>query len=75
VVIERGGRHTITKLRASDLSDLQVISTGVNPIGITYDATTGDIWVAIDTGRSWFSLTGRIVDVSRHCPDKPVAVT
>jgi YVTN family beta-propeller protein len=43
--------NTITKLRASDLSVLQTTSTGVNPIGITYDATTGDVWVAVYTGQ------------------------
>jgi YVTN family beta-propeller protein len=43
--------NTITKLRASDLSVLQTIATGVNPIGITYDATTGDVWVAVYTGQ------------------------
>ena len=43
--------NTITKLRASDLSVIQTISTGVNPIGITYDATTGNVWVAVYTGQ------------------------
>ena len=43
--------NTVTKLRASDLSALQTVSTGVNPIGITYDATTGNVWVAIYTGQ------------------------
>jgi YVTN family beta-propeller protein len=43
--------NTITKLRASDLSVLQTISTGVNPIGITYDATTGNVLVAVYTGQ------------------------
>jgi YVTN family beta-propeller protein len=42
---------TISKLRASDLSVLQTIPTGVHPIGITYDATTGDLWVAVYTGQ------------------------
>ena len=41
---------TMTKLRASDLAVLQTVSTGVNPVGITYDATTGDVWVAVYTG-------------------------
>jgi YVTN family beta-propeller protein len=41
---------TVTKLRASDMAVLQTISTGVHPIGITYDATTGDVWVAVYTG-------------------------
>ena len=42
--------NTVSKLRASDLTVLQSISTGVNPIGITYDAKTGSIWVAVYTG-------------------------
>ena len=41
---------SVTKLRASDLTSLQTVSTGVHPIGITYDATTGNVWVAIYTG-------------------------
>lgn len=43
--------NTISKLRASDLSVLQTIPTGVHPIGITYDAKTGDVWVAVYTGQ------------------------
>lgn len=42
---------TVTKLRTSDMAILQTISTGVNPVGITYDATTGDVWVAVYTGQ------------------------
>ena len=42
---------TISKLRASDMALLQTIPTGVHPIGITYDASTGNIWVAIYTGQ------------------------
>jgi len=41
---------TVTTLRASDLAILQTVSTGVYPIGITYDAVTGDVWVAIYSG-------------------------
>ncbi|HLJ07330.1 MAG TPA: peptidoglycan-binding protein, partial [Acidimicrobiia bacterium] len=41
---------TMTKIRTSDMSILQTVSTGVNPIGVTYDATTGDVWVAVYTG-------------------------
>lgn len=41
---------TITKLRTSDMSVLQTVPTGVHPIGITYDASTGDVWVAVYTG-------------------------
>ena len=42
---------TVTKLRASNLQLLQNFSTGVHPIGITYDATTGDVWVAVYSGQ------------------------
>jgi YVTN family beta-propeller protein len=42
---------TITKLAASDLHVLQTFPTGVHPIGITYDATTGDVWVAVYSGQ------------------------
>lgn len=41
---------TMTKIRTSDMAILQTVSTGVNPIGVTYDATTGDVWVAVYTG-------------------------
>lgn len=43
--------NTITKLRASDLAVLQTMPTGVNPVGITYDPSTGDVWVAVYTGQ------------------------
>ena len=42
---------TISKLRASDMALLQTIPTGVHPIGITYDAATGNVWVAVYTGQ------------------------
>jgi YVTN family beta-propeller protein len=42
---------TVTMLRASDLAVLQTVPTGVHPIGITYDATTGDVWVAVYSGQ------------------------
>jgi YVTN family beta-propeller protein len=42
---------TVTKLRTSDMSILQTVSTGVHPVGITYDAITGDVWVAVYTGQ------------------------
>ncbi len=41
---------TVTMLRASDLGLLQTIPTGVYPVGITYDAVTGDVWVAVYSG-------------------------
>ncbi len=42
---------TVTKLRASNLQILQTFPTGVHPVGITYDATTGDVWVAVYSGQ------------------------
>ena len=42
---------TVTMLRAADLGILQTVPTGVRPIGITYDAMTGDVWVAVYTGQ------------------------
>jgi YVTN family beta-propeller protein len=42
---------TVTKLRASDLHVVQTLGTGVHPIGITYDATTGNVWVAVYSGQ------------------------
>ena len=42
---------TVTKLRASDLDVLQTFGTGVHPIGITYDAATGNVWVAVYSGQ------------------------
>jgi len=41
---------TVTKLRASDLAVLQTIPTADHPIGVTYDAVTGDVWVACYVG-------------------------
>jgi DNA-binding beta-propeller fold protein YncE len=43
--------NTITKLRASDLALLQTVPTGVNPVGISYDPATGNVWVAVYTGQ------------------------
>jgi YVTN family beta-propeller protein len=43
--------NTVTKLRASDLGVLQTVNTGVHPIGISYDAATGDVWVAVYSGQ------------------------
>ena len=42
--------NTVTELNASTLKVLQVVPTGTNPVGITYDATTGRVWVAVYTG-------------------------
>ena len=38
-------------MRADDLAVLQTISTGKNPIGISDDPVTGNVWVAIYTGQ------------------------
>jgi YVTN family beta-propeller protein len=43
--------NAITKLRTSDLQVLQNVGTGVHPIGIAYDATTGNVWVAVYSGQ------------------------
>lgn len=43
--------NSVTKLRAGDLSILQTIPTGTHPIGVTYDATTGNVWVAVYSGQ------------------------
>ena len=40
----------MSKVRGRDTKVLQRISTGVHPIGITYDARTDDVWVAVYTG-------------------------
>jgi YVTN family beta-propeller protein len=37
---------TISKVRTSDMEILQTVHSGVHPVGITYDATTRQIWVA-----------------------------
>jgi YVTN family beta-propeller protein len=42
--------NTVTELAASNLRVLQVVRTGTNPIGVTYDGTTGRVWVAVYTG-------------------------
>ena len=42
--------NTVTELAASDLEILQVVPTGTNPVGVTYDGTTGRVWVAVYTG-------------------------
>jgi YVTN family beta-propeller protein len=42
--------NTVTELAASNLKVLQVVPTGTNPVGVTYDGTTGRVWVAVYTG-------------------------
>ena len=41
---------TVSKVRASDMKVLQSIPTNHHPIGITYDASTGNVWVACYVG-------------------------
>ncbi len=43
-------QDNVKALRAADLSTVQTIPTGVHPIGVTYDDTTGNVWVAVYTG-------------------------
>lgn len=42
--------NTMTKLRTDTMAELQTIKTSHHPIGITYDATTGRVWVAAYVG-------------------------
>jgi YVTN family beta-propeller protein len=37
---------SMSKLATADLAEQQVVPTGYHPIGITYDRTTGAVWVA-----------------------------
>ncbi|MFM7251996.1 MAG: cytochrome D1 domain-containing protein [Ilumatobacteraceae bacterium] len=37
---------TVSKVRTSDMEILQTLSTGVHPVGITYDPVTRQVWVA-----------------------------
>jgi YVTN family beta-propeller protein len=41
---------TVTKLRTSDMRELQTIDACYHPIGITYDRPTRRVWVACYTG-------------------------
>ncbi len=43
--------NTVTKLRAADMAVMQTVPTGVHPIGVTYDRTTGNVWVAVYSGQ------------------------
>ena len=43
----------VKSLRAADLATLQTIPTGVHPIGVTYDDTTGDCGWRCTPGTSW----------------------
>jgi YVTN family beta-propeller protein len=41
---------TVTKLRTSDMKELQTVGACYHPIGITYDRATRRVWVACYTG-------------------------
>jgi YVTN family beta-propeller protein len=41
---------TVTKLRTSDMKELQTVNACHHPIGITYDRATRRVWVACYTG-------------------------
>jgi DNA-binding beta-propeller fold protein YncE len=41
---------TLTKLRTSDMTEIQTVYSGVHPVGITYDPVTRQVWVANYTG-------------------------
>lgn len=42
--------HTVSKVRAEDLEILDTVEVDLNPIGITYDPKTRQVWVACYTG-------------------------
>ncbi|MBD2344368.1 peptidoglycan-binding protein [Anabaena subtropica] len=44
------GEHTVSKVRTSDMKVLQKIKVEPNPIGITYDPQTREVWVACYSG-------------------------
>jgi YVTN family beta-propeller protein len=44
------GSSTMTELAASNLAILQTVPVPDNPIGITYDPLTGDVWVSSYSG-------------------------
>jgi YVTN family beta-propeller protein len=43
--------NSVTKLRTRDLAVLQTLPTGPNPVGVTYDPSTGDVWVGVYSGQ------------------------
>ncbi|MGB7439950.1 MAG: peptidoglycan-binding protein [Coleofasciculaceae cyanobacterium] len=42
--------NTVSKVRTSDMKVLQTVSTNANPIGITYDPVSREVWVACYSG-------------------------
>jgi YVTN family beta-propeller protein len=43
--------NSVTKLRTRDLAVLQTLPTGPNPVGVTYNPSTGDVWVGVYSGQ------------------------
>jgi len=43
--------NTMSKVRTSDMKVLETIKACIEPIGVTYDATTGNTWVACYKGQ------------------------
>ena len=43
--------NTVTALRTSDMLAVQTVSTGDNPVGVTYDRKRNRVWVAVYTGQ------------------------
>jgi hypothetical protein len=41
----------VSKIRTSDMTVVQRVSTTTHPIGITYDDETGELWVACYVGK------------------------
>jgi YVTN family beta-propeller protein len=42
--------HTVSKVRAEDMEIVDTVEVDLNPIGITYDPKTRQVWVACYTG-------------------------
>jgi len=38
--------NSVSKIRTHDMVEIQELSTGVHPIGITYDADSRRVWVS-----------------------------
>jgi YVTN family beta-propeller protein len=50
VYVANYASSTVSAVRTSDLAVLQTVPTAIHPIGITYDAGTGHVWVACYRG-------------------------
>ena len=42
--------NSVSKVRTRDMQVIQTVETNHHPIGITYDAETGEVWVACYSG-------------------------